>query len=369
METRAPFVTIGAFVLAAIVAVFGFVYWLNNTGGLGQRAIYHVRFENSVSGLLTGAAVLFNGIRVGEVTALKLSSDDPRQVLATIAVTPSTPIRADTQAGLEFQGLTGVPVIALQGGSAGAPAQPGLVLVADPSSGQSMTQAARQALQRVDAVLSENAAPLRETIANINTFAGALARNSEKVDGIITGLERMTGAAPPLAPPPAYDLVAPAELAPSAKPLRGQLAVREPNAPILYDSQKILARGKDGSTAPLAGGQWSDNLTKLLQARIIQSFENANLAGTVDRQADELKAEYRLTIDVRNFQLVTTGAPVGEVELSAKILGEDGKIVAAKSFHASAPAMGTDAPAAAAALNEAFRQTAADLVAWAAATL
>ncbi len=35
METRAPYVLIGTFVLAAILAVFGFVYWLNNTGGIG----------------------------------------------------------------------------------------------------------------------------------------------------------------------------------------------------------------------------------------------------------------------------------------------------------------------------------------------
>ena len=45
METRAPFVIVGAFVLAAIVAVFGFVYWLNNTGGLGKRTSYRVQFD------------------------------------------------------------------------------------------------------------------------------------------------------------------------------------------------------------------------------------------------------------------------------------------------------------------------------------
>jgi phospholipid/cholesterol/gamma-HCH transport system substrate-binding protein len=368
METRAPYALIGAFVLAVIAAVFGFVYWLNNAGGLGQRTVYHVRFENSVSGLLTGAAVLFNGIRVGEVTELRLSADDPRQVLATIAVMPSTPIRADTQVGLDFQGLTGVPVIALQGGSAGAPAQPGLVLVADPSSGQSMTQAARAALQRVDAVLSENATPLRETIANINTFAAALARNAEKADGIFAGLERMTGAAPPLPPPPAYDLVAPTGLAPAANP-RGQLAVREPTAPIAYDTQKILARDKSGALTPVAGGQWSDTLPKLLQARLVQGFENANLARAVERQADDLKADYRLLIDIRSFQLMTAAAPLADIELSAKILGEDGKIVDAKTFRATMPAKGTDAPAAAAALNEAFRQVAADLVTWAAGVI
>src|ERR1041385_4399466 len=116
METRAPFVVVGAFVLAAIVAAFGFVYWLHNSGGLGPRATYHVEFEGSVPGLLVGAAVLFNGIRVGEVTGLGLAPDSPRRVNATISVSSTTPARSDTKAGLEFQGLTGVPVIALEGG-------------------------------------------------------------------------------------------------------------------------------------------------------------------------------------------------------------------------------------------------------------
>ncbi len=67
-------------------------------------------------GLLVGAAVLFNGIRVGEVTELSLAPDNPRRVNASIAVTSTTPVRPDTKVGLEFQGLTGVPVVALEGG-------------------------------------------------------------------------------------------------------------------------------------------------------------------------------------------------------------------------------------------------------------
>src|SRR5690606_17854416 len=131
---------------AAIGAVFGFVYWLNNTGGLGERAVYTIRFENTVSGLLTGAAVQFNGIRVGEVTELRLNPENARQVLATIAVTPDTPIRADTHVGLDFQGLTGVPVVTLEGGT-GEPPTPAApdkppILAADPAAGRSMTQAA-----------------------------------------------------------------------------------------------------------------------------------------------------------------------------------------------------------------------------------
>jgi phospholipid/cholesterol/gamma-HCH transport system substrate-binding protein len=96
METRAPFVVVGAFVLATIFAVFGFVYWLHNTGGLGPRATYHVQFDGSVPGLLIGAGVLFNGIRVGEVTDLGLAPDNPRRVNATISVASTTPVRSDT---------------------------------------------------------------------------------------------------------------------------------------------------------------------------------------------------------------------------------------------------------------------------------
>src|ERR1700737_5647393 len=102
METRAPFVIVGAFVLAAICAVFGFVYWLHNTGGLGPRAAYHVQFDGSVPGLLGGAAGLFNGIRVGEVTDLGLAPDNPRRVNATISVSTAAPGRSDTRVGLEF---------------------------------------------------------------------------------------------------------------------------------------------------------------------------------------------------------------------------------------------------------------------------
>ena len=77
METRANYVIIGLFTLGVVLGVFGFVYWFQNIGGTGERAYYSVVFDGSVSGLRTGATVLFNGIRVGEVTSLKLNRSIP----------------------------------------------------------------------------------------------------------------------------------------------------------------------------------------------------------------------------------------------------------------------------------------------------
>src|SRR6516165_3871707 len=273
METRAPYALIGLFVLAAIGALFGFVYWLNNAGGLGERSVYRVRFENNVSGLLTGAAVLFNGIRVGEVTGLELSADNPREVTATIAVVSDTPVRTDTRAGLEFQGLTGVPVISLLGGDPAATGlatsktQPALI-VADPAAGQSMTEAARQALRRLDALLADNSDALHSAIANLNTFTAALARNSDRVDGILTGLEHMTGGGAAKAPPAFYDLTAPRVFPPPQKAARSQIVIPEPAALVALDTQRIIVDPSAGE--PLENVQWSDTIPKLLQEKIIQ---------------------------------------------------------------------------------------------------
>jgi phospholipid/cholesterol/gamma-HCH transport system substrate-binding protein len=368
MENRAPYVLIGLFMMAAIAAVFGFVYWLNNTSGLQVRSLYRVRFENTVSGLLSGAAVLFNGIRVGEVSDLRLDPEDPSRVTVTIAVATGTPVRADTRVGLDFQGLTGTAVVTLQGGTAGVSRwtvpQDGVpVLVAEPGAGQSMTEVARQALRHLDTLLTENAEPLHDTVANLNTFSGALARNSDRLDGIVAGIERLTGVAPAKAPP-IYDLTAVRTFPMLNRAPRGQLVVPEPTASITLDSQRILVRTNGGEGPAPGAGQWSDNLPKLIQQKVVQSFENANYLQAVARPLEGLIADHQLLLDIRHFELAVSGESVADVEFSAKILGDKGRIENARIFHATVHAEVTDAAAAAAALDEAFGKAVTELVLW-----
>src|SRR5262245_38815 len=120
METRANYVVIGLFTLVVIAGAFGFVYWFSRTGDGGERVPYHVVFDGAVSGLRTGGWVLFNGIKVGEVSDLKLNPANPRQVIATIVVDKAVPMRADTRAGLHFQCLSGIESLSVQGRAAHA---------------------------------------------------------------------------------------------------------------------------------------------------------------------------------------------------------------------------------------------------------
>ena len=201
METRANYVLIGAFTLAVIVGVFGFIYWFQNIGGTGERAFYRVVFDGSVSGLRTGASVLFNGIRVGEVTGLALDPKRPKQVIARISVDKGVAIRADTEIGLEFQGLTGISALSLKGGDPSKPPlvgaanikEDGPILTAPPGATQDVTQAARDALRKVQEFIEDNQKVFKSALANVDAFSAALARNSERVDHIAAGLENLTG--------------------------------------------------------------------------------------------------------------------------------------------------------------------------------
>lgn len=362
METRAPFVVVGAFVLAAIVAVFGFVYWLHNTGGLGPRATYHVQFDGSVPGLLVGAGVLFNGIRVGEVTDLGLAPDNPRRVNATISVASTTPVRSDTRVGLEFQGLTGVPVIALEGGTllTGTGTVP--TLIADPGAGQSMTQAARDALRKVDSVLSENSEPLKKTIANLQTFTDGLARNTGKLDSIIAGLEKLTGGGTPVQKI-TYDLRAPQNLGPAGKTLKGQLAIPEPTAVAMLETQRMLfspAKEYPGFADVL----WADSIPKLLQARLIEGFENYDIAHAPLRTSDVGQTDFQLLIDVRRFRVTVDAESAAEIGLSARIVDKSGKVIASRLFEESQKFDKLEPAAAVTAFGDAFGRIAKEIIAW-----
>ena len=362
METRAPFVVVGAFVLAAIMAVFGFVYWLQNTGGLGPRTSYRVQFEGSVPGLLVGAAVLFNGIRVGEVIELGLASDNPRGVNATISVTSATPVRADTKVGLEFQGLTGVPVIALEGGVQLAAAGAVPTLIAEPGAGQGMTQAARDALRKVDTVLTENSGALKDTIGNFRVFSEGLARNTGKLDGIVAGLERMTGVT---SPPPkiTYDLRALQNPGPIGKVINVQWAIPEPTAVAMLETQRFLFSPAQEHPG-FAEAMWADALPKLIQARLIESFENYDIAHAPLRMADIGQTEFQLLIDVRGFRIAVDSTPAAEIGLSARIIDKNGKVVASRLFE-ERENFATLAPAeAVSAFSEAFGRIAKNVIAW-----
>src|ERR1700730_18010227 len=192
METRANYLLIGVFTLAVIFGAFGFVWWFQRAGDAAGRATYDIVYDGSVSGLRKGSAVNFNGIRVGEVYRLDLDAGNPQRVVAQIGVAANTPIRQDTKAGLEFQGLTGIASVTLTGGKPDAPkleSQGGKSprLVADPSQMQDLMQAARALIGRVDKMLAENEQRLNDIMKNVAGFTDELNTSGKELIKNLSG--------------------------------------------------------------------------------------------------------------------------------------------------------------------------------------
>ena len=371
METSARYILVGFFTLVAIVAGFVFVYWLNNTSTIGERQYYQIRFAGPVSGLQNGAAVQFNGMHVGEVTDLRLNRDN--QVVATIGIVKGMILHTDTNVSVDFQGLMGTALVSLRGGSAAAPVltpDPKIppVLVADVSAGQDLTQTARGTLNRVDKILDENAAPIKDTITSLKTFSAALARNSNRIDTIMAGLEKMTGGSPAEKPKPIYDLAVDGAALPRVH-IADQISVPEPIAVLALDTQRMLTRSESGQIAPFGDAQWSDNIPKLLQAKLVQVLDDAGADAQITTPDQAGAGGTQLVIDLQAFALSTGTPPTAQITFAAKIVNGAGKIVGTRQFQAAVPAASAETAATVAAFNKAFGKIAGDLVTWLSGTI
>jgi len=116
MENKAHYALIGTFVLLSFLAIIAFILWLSNIQFNQQYDEYEISFSGPVRGLSQGSEVRFNGLKVGEVTRLRLDQTDTNVVLADIQVVSDTPVDTKSYARLEPLGLTGLSYIQIFSG-------------------------------------------------------------------------------------------------------------------------------------------------------------------------------------------------------------------------------------------------------------
>ncbi len=116
METRANFILIGAFTLAGFVGILAMFLWFARVELDRQFDYYDIRFT-SVSGLSDASDVRFSGLPVGQVVDVRLSPDQDGTILVRVEVDADTPVRADSVATIEAQGVTGVSFVLIGPGT------------------------------------------------------------------------------------------------------------------------------------------------------------------------------------------------------------------------------------------------------------
>jgi phospholipid/cholesterol/gamma-HCH transport system substrate-binding protein len=204
METRAHHILIGLFALAVILGGFFFAVWLGQFRLARKTETYDIWFQGAVSGLSVAGDVRYNGIKVGEVTDMRLSADDPNKVLVRIEIDATAPVTQDTVATVEFQGLTGVSYVLLSGGGpASKPlvkkeGEPYPVIASRRSSLQDLFSGApkliaeaNEALERINLLLSEeNRTKIDSILSNTESFTGSLSSSGKEIASLVSNLNQ-----------------------------------------------------------------------------------------------------------------------------------------------------------------------------------
>lgn len=188
MEPRANHLVVGIFVLVGIVLGAVLAVFFARLQIDKQFDHYRIHFKGSVSGLSKASEVRYNGVPIGTVTDIQLDPQDPQTVIVTIEVAGGTPIKDDSYAQLEAQGITGLAYVAIAGGSASTgrlrlqPGQKMPVIASRASALQELFTGAPELLSKVLAV--------------VNEAQGFLSQDNIKaVAGILSNVERATAAA------------------------------------------------------------------------------------------------------------------------------------------------------------------------------
>jgi len=201
METRAHHVLIGLVTVLVVAGAMLFGLWLTKSSVDDAFKDYEVVFNEAVSGLSRGSAVQYNGIKVGDVSTLRLDPQDPRRVLARIRLSADTPVKEDTQAKLTLAGVTGNSFIQLSGGTPQSPSLKGKggqlpVIVASPSPISRLLNDSSDLVTNINLLLhnanqmfsENNIERLSNTLANLEQTTGAFA--SQK-GGIAQAIEQL----------------------------------------------------------------------------------------------------------------------------------------------------------------------------------
>lgn len=144
-----------------------------------------------------------------------------------------------------------------------------------------------------------------------------------------------------------------------------QLLVPEPTALKALDSDSILVRVSGTEIQYLSKAQWSDRLPRMVQSKLVESFENSGKLGGVGKPGQGLAIDYQLVSDIRAFEIVSAGSRVADVEIFVKVLNDrNGTVKAQKSFKVSEPVSGSENRAYVKALDRAFSRVSGEIVDW-----
>ena len=141
----------------------------------------------------------YRGVPIGTVTQIGIDSENVELIEVTLAIKKGTPIKTDTIASLQLQGITGLSFVQLTGGTRNAPQlepRPGkrrATIPSRPSAIEQVFENAPELVAQIGAVASrasemlnpENQKQIAIILENVAVFSGALSRSSGSIEAVV----------------------------------------------------------------------------------------------------------------------------------------------------------------------------------------
>jgi phospholipid/cholesterol/gamma-HCH transport system substrate-binding protein len=200
MSTEAK---VGAFVLGSFsVLAFAIIHLIN--AQLSGHAASYRTYLHYAGGLEPGAQVLFGGINVGKVTAVRPAASDPTKIEILLDVKENTPLNEKSVAKLGFVSvMSGAALSVTTGSSAARRLPPGSVIPSQEAASLDaitdkvavVADNANQLITEVRGELGEISGEAHTLLANLNTVAGKT--NQQKIQAALDNVNAMVTAERP----------------------------------------------------------------------------------------------------------------------------------------------------------------------------
>jgi phospholipid/cholesterol/gamma-HCH transport system substrate-binding protein len=194
MSTEAK---VGVFVIASVLVLGSAIYFVRSTQTVRGQVPYRT-YLRYAGGLAPGASVLFGGIKVGQITAVRPASEDPTRIEIAFDVKSGTPINEKSTAQVGSVSIMSSPGLSITTGSNQARRLgAGEVVSSEEAvSLQEITRRVGEVAESANALMTTLGREVpnltgeaRKFLANLNQISGP--RNQKQIERILADLNTL----------------------------------------------------------------------------------------------------------------------------------------------------------------------------------
>lgn len=188
--------------------------------------------------------------------------------------------------------------------------------------------------------------------------------------GGLSGCAALSSLSSASTPNELYVLTPKSTFDPDLPSLRFQIAVQEPTATAAVDTDQIAVQPTPLRVQYLPSARWVNRAPLIVQALMVESFENSGKVPAVGSSSIGLRADFLIVTDIREFQATVPPANPDaslqvDVRLNIKIVDAfSDRIIASRSFEEFVSAPSDTAQDVTIAFDDALGATLRDAVEW-----